>query len=96
MKLPEIQAVCRTMAKEMYHAGVIEEAVDEAMAMADPEDLEQQADETVDNVLFDVLQDVTATLAPGPLKTRYALYPIPNKTKQNHIVVGALNNCDLT
>jgi charged multivesicular body protein 3 len=80
MKLPEMQAVCRSMSREMYQAGLIEEAVDEAMSMADSDDIEEQAEATVDAVLFDVLQDVM--IAPGPLKERIDQVAAEKATQQ--------------
>jgi len=54
VKLPEINATMREMSKEMMKAGIIEEMLDDAMESLDDPDLEEEADEEVDKVLFEL------------------------------------------
>uniref|UniRef100_A0A0B6ZD02 Charged multivesicular body protein 3 n=1 Tax=Arion vulgaris TaxID=1028688 RepID=A0A0B6ZD02_9EUPU len=54
IRVPEIQATMREMSKEMTKAGIIEEMMDDAMETLDDEDLEEEADEEVDKVLYDL------------------------------------------
>ena len=55
MNVPELQNTLRTMQHEMYKQGVIEEMTDDAFSAMDPEDLDEQAGEEIDNVLVDIL-----------------------------------------
>lgn len=54
IKLPEIQATMREMSKEMMKAGIIEEMLDDTMETLEDDDLEEEADEEVDKVLFEL------------------------------------------
>lgn len=55
IKLPEIQANMMEMSKEMMKAGIIEEMMDDAFeSVNDDEDLEEEAEEEVDKVLFEL------------------------------------------
>jgi len=58
VKLPEIQATMRDMSKEMMKAGIIEEMLDDAMEPLDDAELDDEADEEVDKVLFDLTAGV--------------------------------------
>jgi len=51
-KLPQIAAAMREMSKEMMKAGVLEEMVQESFEGLEDADLEEAADEEVDNVLW--------------------------------------------
>ena len=55
IKIPELQKTLKTMSKEMYKSGIIEEITDDAFATMDPEDLDEKAEEQVDSVLQDIL-----------------------------------------
>jgi len=55
VKLPQISAVMREMSMEMMKAGIMEEMMDETLeAIDDDEELEEEADEEVDKVLFEL------------------------------------------
>ncbi|CAG5123209.1 unnamed protein product [Candidula unifasciata] len=54
VKVPEIHATMREMSKEMMKAGIIEEMMDDAMETLDDDDLEEEADEEVDRVLYEL------------------------------------------
>jgi len=53
VKLPQISAAMREMSMEMMKAGIMEEMIDETLeAVDDDEELEEEADEEVEKVLF--------------------------------------------
>ncbi len=58
MSVPQVRQVCVAMSKEMMRAGMIEEAIDDAMAV--DEDLEAEAEGEVDKVLQEIVGDVLA------------------------------------
>ncbi|KAH9943453.1 vacuolar sorting protein Vps24 [Epithele typhae] len=56
MKLPQISATMREMSMEMTKAGIMEEMLEDTLAMEDDEELEDEADAEVDKVLFDLTE----------------------------------------
>ncbi|KAE9410606.1 vacuolar sorting protein Vps24 [Gymnopus androsaceus JB14] len=52
IKLPQISQAMREMSMEMTKAGILEEMMDDTIAMDDDDELEEEADEEVDKVLF--------------------------------------------
>jgi len=55
VKLPQISAVMREMSMEMMKAGIMEEMMDETLqSVDDDEELEEEADEEVEKVLFEL------------------------------------------
>ncbi|KAJ3292519.1 Charged multivesicular body protein 3 [Borealophlyctis nickersoniae] len=54
VKLPEIQATMMEMSQEMMKAGIIEEMMEDTIAMNDEEDIEEEAENEVNNVLFEL------------------------------------------
>ncbi|KAJ3865167.1 vacuolar sorting protein Vps24 [Lentinula novae-zelandiae] len=52
VKLPQVSQSMREMSMEMTKAGILEEMMEDTLAMDDDEDLEEEADEEVDKVLF--------------------------------------------
>ncbi|KAI3387778.1 hypothetical protein SNEBB_007119 [Seison nebaliae] len=56
VKLPTMRKVATELSKEMMKAGIMEEMMDDTMASAlgDDEDLEIEADEEVDKILYEV------------------------------------------
>ncbi|KAH7105523.1 vacuolar sorting protein VPS24 [Auriculariales sp. MPI-PUGE-AT-0066] len=55
VKLPQISQVMREMSMEMTKAGIMEEMMDDTLeAIDDDEELEEEADEEVDKVLFEI------------------------------------------
>jgi len=56
MKLPALQQNCRTLAKEMMKAGVIEEAMEDAFEQMQDPDVDELADKEVDKVLYEITE----------------------------------------
>ena len=51
VKIPEVAATMREMSKEMMKAGILEEMVNDTFeSLEDQEELEEAADEEIDNV----------------------------------------------
>ncbi|KAI9340976.1 Snf7-domain-containing protein [Pilaira anomala] len=53
-KLPEISQTMQQMSMEMTKAGIMEEMIGDTMDMMDDDDIEEAADEEVNNVLFQI------------------------------------------
>ncbi|EKM59877.1 uncharacterized protein PHACADRAFT_138192 [Phanerochaete carnosa HHB-10118-sp] len=54
IRLPQISQTMREMSREMTTAGVLEEMMDDTLAMEEDEEVEEEADAEVDKVLFDL------------------------------------------
>ncbi|XP_039287599.1 charged multivesicular body protein 3 [Nilaparvata lugens] len=55
IKVPEVAATMREMSKEMMRAGIIEEMLEDTMSsIEDPEEMEEEAQEEVDKVLWEL------------------------------------------
>ncbi|KAI9218670.1 Snf7-domain-containing protein [Blastocladiella britannica] len=54
VKLPEIQATMQDMAREMMKAGIMEEMMEDAMTGLDDDELEEEAEDEVNKILFEV------------------------------------------
>ncbi|VDK47794.1 unnamed protein product [Anisakis simplex] len=54
VKVPEIMAVMRDISKEMTRIGIIDEMIEETMESVEPEELEEEAQEEVDKILFEI------------------------------------------
>ncbi|KAH7709135.1 Protein T27F7.1 [Aphelenchoides avenae] len=54
VKVPQIMQTMREMSKEMTKVGIIEEMIEETMESLEPEDMEEQAQEEVDKILWEV------------------------------------------
>ncbi|KAI9178727.1 Vacuolar protein-sorting-associated protein 24 [Blastocladiella emersonii ATCC 22665] len=54
VKLPEIQAQMQDMAREMMKAGIIEEMIDDTITSLDDDEVEEEAEEEVNRVLFEI------------------------------------------
>lgn len=68
IKVPQLQKTVREMSKEMYTAGMLGEAMEDAMDIAmGGEDIEEESAEAVEKVLYEVAGDVIANLANAPL-----------------------------
>ncbi|KAJ4001123.1 vacuolar sorting protein Vps24 [Lentinula boryana] len=52
VKLPQVSQSMREMSMEMTKAGILEEMMDDTLALDDDEELEEEADEEVDKILF--------------------------------------------
>lgn len=54
MKVPEVMQIMREMSKEMTKMGIIDEIIEETMTSMEPEELEDQAQEEADRILWEV------------------------------------------
>lgn len=81
IKLPEINATMREMSKEMMKAGIIEEMLEDTMEGLDDPDLDDEADEEVDKVLYDLTAGVLGT-APDAVEDSLPSLPQAQRTKQ--------------
>ncbi|KIP04555.1 hypothetical protein PHLGIDRAFT_75736 [Phlebiopsis gigantea 11061_1 CR5-6] len=54
VRLPQISQTMREMSMEMTKAGILEEMMDDTLAVEDDEELEEEADAEIDKVLFDL------------------------------------------
>ena len=54
IKIPQLQALGQNMSKEMMKAGIIEEMVDDAFEALDDDDIEEEAEEQVNAILWEV------------------------------------------
>jgi len=54
MKIPEVQATMMEMSKEMMKAGIIEEMLEDTFEGLEEDDMEEEAQEEVDKILFEV------------------------------------------
>ena len=54
VKVPEISQTMQEMSREMEKAGFMEEMVEDSMAALDDEELEGDADEEVEKIMFEI------------------------------------------
>ncbi|KZS97960.1 vacuolar sorting protein Vps24 [Sistotremastrum niveocremeum HHB9708] len=54
IKLPQISAVMREMSMEMTKAGIMEEMLDDTLAVEEDDEIEEEADAEVEKVLFEL------------------------------------------
>jgi charged multivesicular body protein 3 len=66
VKLPELNETIKAMAREMMHAGFIEDTIDDTFAILEPDDLETQADVEVNNVIAELTNDILAPAGLAP------------------------------
>ncbi|KAG0204996.1 Vacuolar protein-sorting-associated protein 24 [Mortierella sp. GBA30] len=71
VKLPEISAQMQEMSKEMMKAGIIDEMLQDTMEAMDDDEIEEEAEEEVNKVLFQITDGLLgeAPLAAGTLPT---------------------------
>jgi charged multivesicular body protein 3 len=62
VNIPELSATMQEMAKEMMRAGIIDEVMQESMAMAEPDGLELEADAEINKIYAELTAQV---LTPG-------------------------------
>jgi len=62
MNVPELTSTMKDMAKEMMRAGLIDEMMEETMAMAEPDELEMEADAEVNKIFAELTSQI---LTPG-------------------------------
>ncbi|KAG0050985.1 Vacuolar protein-sorting-associated protein 24 [Gryganskiella cystojenkinii] len=69
VKLPEISMQMQEMTREMMKAGLIDEMVQDTMEAMDDDEIEEEAEEEVNNVLFQITDGLLgeATVAAGSL-----------------------------
>merc|ERR1712241_477418 len=68
VKLPEIQKTMMEMSREMMKAGIIEEMLEDTMeTVTESEDMEEEAQEEVDKILFELTTGKLGT-APSAVK----------------------------
>lgn len=56
VKLPEISVAMQEMSAEMMKAGIMEEMIEDTLEGMDEDDIEEEADEEVNKVLFEVTE----------------------------------------
>ncbi|CAL1575149.1 unnamed protein product [Knipowitschia caucasica] len=77
VKIPEIQATMRDLSKEMMKAGIIEEMLEDTFeSMEDGEDMEEEAEEEVDKILFEI---TAGALGKAPSKVTDELPEMESK-----------------
>ncbi|KAF2355472.1 Snf7 family [Trinorchestia longiramus] len=54
VKLPEISRTMQELSREMMKAGIIEEMLEDTMDTLEPDDMEEEAEEEVDKILWEV------------------------------------------
>ncbi|ORY06071.1 charged multivesicular body protein 3 [Basidiobolus meristosporus CBS 931.73] len=71
VKLPEISQTMETMAMEMTKAGIMEEMIGDTLDAFEDEDIEEEADEEVNKVLFQVTEGLLGEATPvgAPLQS---------------------------
>ncbi|CDS04866.1 hypothetical protein LRAMOSA07396 [Lichtheimia ramosa] len=66
-RLPEISQAMQQISMEMTKAGIMDEMIEDTMDMMDDEDIEEEADEEVENVLFQITDGLLGQAGPvGP------------------------------
>ena len=61
---PQVMDTMRTLSSEMSKAGIISDMMAEALAAAEPEGLDEAADEELERVMSEILAGVSAPSAP--------------------------------
>ena len=69
IKLPELSATMREMAREMEKAGLVEEIVADAFDALDGEGLDEEADIEVEKIVAELTAEVLAPSTPAPMST---------------------------
>ncbi|KAJ3162651.1 Charged multivesicular body protein 3 [Geranomyces michiganensis] len=65
VKLPEISATMQEMGQEMMKAGIIEEMMEDTLEMGDEDEIEAEADEEVNKVLFELTDGMLGEAPAG-------------------------------
>ncbi|KAF8956021.1 Vacuolar protein-sorting-associated protein 24 [Entomortierella lignicola] len=66
VKLPQISLQMQEMTKEMMKAGIIDEMLEDTMESLDDDEIEEEAEEEVNKVLFGILGDTPIAAAALP------------------------------
>uniref|UniRef100_A0A8D8VFF0 Charged multivesicular body protein 3 n=1 Tax=Cacopsylla melanoneura TaxID=428564 RepID=A0A8D8VFF0_9HEMI len=79
VNVPEVAATMREMSKEMMKAGIMEEMIEETMESIEPdvEDMEEQAQEEIDKVLWELTAGALGKVPAVGTDT-------PSSTKEKH------------
>ncbi|KAJ3368132.1 Charged multivesicular body protein 3 [Allomyces arbusculus] len=88
VKLPEISAQMQEMSREMMKAGIIEEMIDDTITGLDEEDLEDEAEEEVEKVLFEVTDGL---LGQGGKVGAELNAPVEEEVKEDPELLSRLN-----
>jgi charged multivesicular body protein 3 len=62
MKLPEINQTMQSLSMEMMKAGIIQEMVNDTLEADDEDEIEEEAQEQVDKILFELTDGEFLTL----------------------------------
>ncbi|KAJ3553281.1 hypothetical protein NM688_g3699 [Phlebia brevispora] len=65
VRLPQISQTMREMSMEMTKAGILEEMMDDTLAVEEDEELEEEADAEVDKVLYDLTNGKLGLAGPA-------------------------------
>jgi len=85
IKVPEVHQVMQDMSREMMKAGVIEEMMEDTFeAIDDPEELEEDVQQAVDNILSEITMGVKDKMAKAPQApdASIALPELPGKEEE--------------
>merc|ERR1712167_408197 len=76
ISLPQVSQIARDMAREMKKAGMIEEMQEDMMEMLDPEDMDDEIQEEVDQVITELtmgqLADIKGSTPMGKIAAQQA------------------------
>ena len=89
IKIPELQKTLKTMSKEMYKSGIIEEMTDDVFSNMDPEDIDEQAGEQVDSVLSEILGEQFAGVGPVSTKAPELKKPAAQAVQEQKVALDA-------
>ena len=85
IKVPEVHQVMQDMSREMMKAGVIEEMIEATFeAIDNPEELEEDVQQAVDNILYELTMGVKDKMAKAPQApdASIALPELPDKEEE--------------
>lgn len=77
VRVPEVASTMRDMSREMMRAGIIEEMLDETMdVLEDSEEMEDQAQEEIDKVLWELTEGKLGEAPAPPVETTAPKVPV--------------------
>uniref|UniRef100_A0A915Q2X5 SNF7 family protein n=1 Tax=Setaria digitata TaxID=48799 RepID=A0A915Q2X5_9BILA len=74
VQVPEIMSTMRELSKEMMKIGIIDEMIEETMESVEPEEFEEEAQEEVDRILYEITAGELGK-APSAVKDTLAAEP---------------------
>ncbi|PVV03004.1 hypothetical protein BB560_002527 [Smittium megazygosporum] len=80
IKVPEIQHTVQELSKEMVKSGIIEEMTSDVFESLDESDLEDEVEEQVDKVLFEVTNGVLGKAKPVIVNQKENVIQEPQET----------------